>query len=535
MDETDSWLLNLPPTSKQRWAALTVAAGILAGFGIVAPFASTPLPRIIALVPSITATISVTNLITSILLFAHFSIYRSRALLVLASGYLFVALIVIPNALTLPGAFSPTGLLGAGPQSAAWLYCFWHIGFAAALLSYVWFKEEERTTHAMHASALSAVVWTITIVFGLVCGLTLFATTGENLLPRLFQDGAQFAPATQYILISMSLFCAIAIAVLWARRRSVLDQWLLIVALSLLSELVFVVLGAGRFTLGSYANRAFSLVTSTIVLAVLLAETTRLYSRLARSNIMLRREQNSKLMTLEAMSASISHEVRQPLAAIVSNGSAALRFLDRVPPNVEEVRSALTRLLRDSHRVEQVLDSLRALFGNPNQRNELVNANEIALEALRIFRDELRNHRIITRTHLTSELLPITGNKGQLQEVILNLIHNAIEAMDEVKADRRVLQVKTQLDVDSIVLAVEDSGPGIDPNKMNSIFDAFVTTKRDGMGLGLAICRTIVERHEGKMFVVPAHPHGCVFHVVLPIGTPGLRKAKRELERSPGE
>jgi signal transduction histidine kinase len=535
MDETDSWLLNLPPTSKQRWAALAVAAGVLAGFGIVAPFASTPVPRIIALGPSITATISVTNLITSILLFAHFSIYRSRALLVLASGYLFVALIVIPNALTVPGAFSLTGLLGAGPQSAGWLYCFWHTGFAAALLSYVWFKEEERTTHAMLASALSAVAWTITIVFGLVCGLTLFATAGEDLLPRLFQDGAQFAPATRYILISILLFCAITIAVLWVRRRSVLDQWLLIVALSLFSELVFVVLGAGRFTLGSYANRAFSLVTSTIVLAVLLAETTKLYARLARSNIMLQREQNSKFMNLEAMSASISHEVRQPLAAIVSNASAALRFLDRVPPNIEEVRSALTRLLRDSHRVEQVFDSLRALFGKPDQGKELINANEIALEALRIFRDDLRNHRIITRTYLTSELLPIMGNRGQLQEVIINLVQNAIQAMNGVKADRRVLQVKTQLDGDSILLIVEDSGPGIDPNKLDSIFDAFVTTKRDGMGLGLAICRTIVERHEGKMSVVPAHPHGCVFHVVLPIGTPSLRKAENEFERPPNE
>jgi signal transduction histidine kinase len=365
--------------------------------------------------------------------------------------------------------------------------------------------------------------------------VTNFATNGENLLPRLFQEGAQFAPATRYILISISLFCAIAIAVLWARRRSVLDQWLLIVALSLFTELVFVALSAGRFTLGTYANRAFSLVTSTIVLAVFLGETTKLYGRLASSNRMLRREQNSKLMNLEAMSASISHEVRQPLAAIVSNGSAALRFLDRALPNLQEVRSALTRLLSDSNRVEQVFNSLRALFGKSDQGKNLINVNEIALEALRIFRDDLRSHRIITRTHLTSELLPVMGNRGQLQEVILNLVHNAIQAMVGVEADLRVLQVKTQLDDESIVLIVEGSGPGIDPTKMNSIFDTFVTTKRDGMGLGLAICRTIVERHAGKIFVTSAHPHGCLFHVVLPIGTPGLRKAENEFERSPSE
>ena len=529
MLEADSWLLNVPPTSKQRWAAFGVTACIIVVFGILAPFASKPLPRIIPLIPSITATISVTNFITAILLFAHFSIYRSRALLALASGYFFVALIVIPNALTAPGVFSPTGLLGASPQSAGWLYCFWHTGFLTALLTYLWLKEAQ-TMHVMQASALSAIALTIAIVFGVVVGLTYLAIDGENLLPRLFQDRTQLGPFAEYVLTSMLVLCIITIVALWTRRRSVLDQWLLIVALSLFTEVAIVMIGGGRFTLGAYANRAFSLVTSTIVLAVLLAETTKLYARLASSNTMLRREQNSKLMNLEAMAASISHEVRQPLAAIVSNGSAALRFLDLAPPNLQEVRSALTRLLNNSHRVAQVFDGLRALFGKPNQGKTLVSANEITLEALRFFRDELRDRRIVTRIHLTSELLPVWGNRMQLQEVIVNLIHNAIEAMDEVKADRRVLQVKTQLGADSIHLSVEDSGPGIDQDKMNSIFDAFVTTKQGGMGLGLAICRTIADRHEGKMSVEPAHPQGCVFHVFLPIAAPGLQKAKHEFE-----
>jgi signal transduction histidine kinase len=530
MHETDSWLLNLPPTSKQRWAALGVAVSILLAFGILAPFASKPLPRINPLIPTITATISVTNFITSILLFAHFSVYRSRALLALASGYFFVALIVIPNALTVPGVFSPTGLLGSSPQSAGWLYCFWHTGFLAALLTYLLLLKETQTMHVMQVSPLSAIAWTMTIVLGLVIGLTCLAIDGENLLPRLFQDRTQLGPFAQYVLASMLALCIITILALWTRHRSVLDQWLLIVALSLFAELAFVMIGGGRFTLGSYANRAFSLVTSTIVLTVLLAETTKLYARLANSNTMLRREQNSKLMNLEAMAASISHEVRQPLAAIVSNGGAALRFLDRAPPNLQEVRSALTRLLNNSHRVAQVFDGIRALFGKPDQGKKLVNTNEITLEVLHFFRDELRNRRIVTRTHLTSELLPVWGNRAQLQEVILNLIHNAIEAMVEVKADRRVLQVKTQLDADSIHLSVEDSGPGIDRDKMNSIFDAFFTTKQGGMGLGLAICRTIVDHHEGKMYVEPADPQGCVFHVLFPIAAPDSQKAERDVE-----
>ena len=133
--DTETQLVDLPPTPRQRYAAFAVAALLLVGFLATAPLAHLTMPRIDAFLPTVAAAISVIDCITSILLFAHFSIYRSRALLALASGYLFTALIIIPNALTFPGAFSPNGLLGAGPQSAGWLYFFWHTGFAAALVT----------------------------------------------------------------------------------------------------------------------------------------------------------------------------------------------------------------------------------------------------------------------------------------------------------------------------------------------------------------------------------------------------------------
>lgn len=535
--EAHGWLLNLPPNHRQRLAAIIVAAVLFAGFGIFAPFAATPLPHFDAFIAPVAATISVTDFITSVLLFAHFSIYPSRALLALASGYLFVALTVIANALTYPGAFSPTGLLGSGLQTAAWLYFFWHTGFAAALLGYSWLKEEKPTKRILHGSPTFAIGWALTIVFGLASGLTWLAIRGESFLPILLQDRTHIAPTARYALVFSLFFGATVLAVLWARRHSVLDQWLIVVALSLVSELGFTLIGGGRLSLGAYANRVFSLATATILLIVLLAETTKLYSRVARSNMMLRREQNNRLMNLEAMTASISHEVRQPLAAIVSNGSAALRFLDHTPPNVEEVRSALNRMVGDSHRIGEVFDSLRALFGKPDRAKELVDVNETAIEALRYLRWQLRNHKIFTLTHLTSELPPIEGNKGQLQEVIVNLVQNAIEAMDELTTERRVLQIRAEPAIDRIVVTVEDSGPGIDENKASSIFDPFVTTKRDGMGLGLAISRMIVERHGGELTVAPAHPHGCIFRMVLPHGqlaaAPPLSDPKTTERRSP--
>jgi signal transduction histidine kinase len=517
IDDANGSLLNLPPNHKQSLAAIVVAAMLFIAFGVLAPFAATPLPQNNSFIPSVAATISVTDFITSVLLFAHFSIYPSRALLALASGYLFVALSVIANALTYPGAFSPSGLLGSGLQSAGWLYCFWHTGFVAALLGYSWLKEEKPTERILHVSPAFAIGWAVTIVFCLACGLTWLAIRGESFLPQLLQDRTHIAPAARYALVFMLLFGATALAVLWARRQSVLDQWLIVVALSLITELAFTLIGGGRFSLGAYANRVFSLVTATILLVVLLAETTKLYSRVARANLVLRREQNNKLMNLEAMTASISHEVRQPLTAIVSSGSAALRFLDHTPPNIEEVRSALNRMVGNGHRIGEVFDSFRALFGKPDRPKELVDINETAIEAIRYLRWQLRNHKIFTLTHLTSELPPIEGNKGQLQEVIVNLVQNAIDAMDEVRDESRILQIKAEPAVDRIVVTVEDSGPGMDENKAASVFDPFVTTKQDGMGLGLAICRMIVERHGGELTVAPANPHGCIFRMVLPI------------------
>jgi signal transduction histidine kinase len=308
--------------------------------------------------------------------------------------------------------------------------------------------------------------------------------------------------------------------VLGVGRRSVLDQWLMIVVLASILELVFVaVLSGARFSLGFYAGRICSLIASTVVLVVLLAETTRLYTRFARSNSMLQRERNNKLMNLEALLASISHEVRQPLAAIGSNSSAALRFLGHAPPNLGEVQSALSRIVSATHRTSEVFDSFRALFGRADRKQEPIDVNELALGVLQILRGELKDHGITTRVEFTSGSALVVGHSGQLQEVLTNLVRNAIDAMDAIKDDRRVLQVTTaHHGSDAIMLAVEDSGPGIDPAMLDSIFDAFVTTKSHGMGLGLALCRMIIERHEGQLSAAPAHPRGSIFRLVLPVG-----------------
>jgi signal transduction histidine kinase len=220
------------------------------------------------------------------------------------------------------------------------------------------------------------------------------------------------------------------------------------------------------------------------------------------------------------MVASISHEVRQPLASIASYGGAALRFLGHTPPNLDEARHALNRMVEDSHRASAVFDHIRALFGKADQRHEPIDINALALGVVGALRGELERHRIATDIALSAALPPVLGHKGQLQEVLSNLVRNAIEAMDAVDDERRRLRLSAERrDGDTIVVAIEDSGPGFESHQLDKIFAAFVTTKAQGMGLGLALCRIIVERHAGRLSVEPARPRGSIFRIALPAGT----------------
>jgi signal transduction histidine kinase len=222
-------------------------------------------------------------------------------------------------------------------------------------------------------------------------------------------------------------------------------------------------------------------------------------------------------LSARAITASIAHEVRQPLTAIVANGGAALRYLEKATPDYDNTRQALNRMISESHRTSAVFDSFRTLFGSADQDREAVDVNEIVRDVLESVGRELIDNGIATSLE-SAELPLVECHRNQLQQVLYNLVQNALDAMQTVAGRKRVLRVRTERrGGTAVAVVIEDSGPGINPSQLDSIFNAFVTTKPHGMGLGLAICRQIVEHHGGQLVASSDGMSGAQFQVVLPV------------------
>ena len=280
-DEPAISLAYLPPTSRQTRFALAGAAGLLLGLVVLIPFAALPLPRVDGFITAVDAIISVTDLITAGLLLAHFSITGSRALWALGSGYLFSATIIVIHGLTFPGVISPTGNLGGSLHTNFRIYLLWHLGLPLALFAYVWLRDKDRAKAGASTSLEIVATCGGVGVLAIVSCIAWLA-----LLPPL-------APIEgRWLTVVIMSICAAALSVLWFFRRSALDQWLMVVVLAMIVELAITALIGGRGpssgSLGFYTGRLFSLVTSTVVLLALLAETTRLYAGVARADVLAR-------------------------------------------------------------------------------------------------------------------------------------------------------------------------------------------------------------------------------------------------------
>ena len=231
----------------------------------------------------------------------------------------------------------------------------------------------------------------------------------------------------------------------------------------------------------------------------------------------------TRVMSLGALTASIAHEVNQPLSGIITNASTCLRMLDADPPNVDGARETVRRTIRDGHRASDVMTRLRALFSRKDMATELVDLNEATREVITLALSELQRNRVIVKHALADELPIVVGDRVQLQQVILNLLRNASDAMSSVDDRPRQLLIRTEPDADcGVRLSVQDAGVGFAPESINKLFDSFYTTKSDGMGIGLSVSRSIIENHQGRLWATSNDGPGATFSFSIPCVAEGV-------------
>jgi PAS domain S-box-containing protein len=231
----------------------------------------------------------------------------------------------------------------------------------------------------------------------------------------------------------------------------------------------------------------------------------------------------ARVTTLSTLTASIAHEVNQPLSGIITNAGTCLRMLDADPPNVEGARETARRTIRDGHRASEVVTRLRALFSKREFTLELLDLNAAIQEVVALSRSDLQRNRVALQAELADSLPNVNGDRIQLQQVILNLLRNASDAMIDVQDRPRQLVVRTERETgDHVRVSVRDAGVGIDAQSANKLFDAFYTTKADGMGIGLSISRSIVERHHGRLWAEPNDGPGATFSLSIPCDAAGM-------------
>jgi len=527
-DERRVFLSTLPATPGARRLALIAVSVSAAIFLALVPFAKLPVGQVWAFIPIYQSAFLVNDLITAVLLFGQFAFLKSRALLVLASGYLFTAFMAGAHALTFPGLFAPTGLLGSGPHSTAWMYMFWHAGFPLAFIAYALLKRQEETGtgvgESLRTSTSSAILASIAAVVLIGCALTLLATTGQSFLPDLMR-GNQYAPALPFVVGAVWMLSVAALAVLWRRRpHSMLDVWLMVVMCAWFFDVALsAVLNAARFDLGFYAGRAYGLLAASFVLVVLLVENGVLYSRLAAAHegeFRERRRAQEKAIELsavnkelESFSYSVSHDLRAPLRAI--DGYSRLLEEDSGERLGEEGRRLLGVVRASSQRMGRLIDDLLAFsrLGQQEPAKSSVDMTQLAQEVATELGREFPAAQIAV-----SRLPPAMADRALLKQVWANLIGNALKY--SFKRERPQIEVGARPEAEEDVYWIRDNGVGFDMRYAAKLFGVFQRLHRQdefpGTGVGLAIVQRVVTRHRGRVWAESRPDEGACFYFSLP-------------------
>jgi two-component system sensor histidine kinase/response regulator len=493
----------LPATRHQRRFAASVVIASALVFIALAPFARTQLPPVAGFIPTYEAALVVNDLVTAALLFAQFNFFRSRALLALACGYLFTSAIALAHALSFPGLFAPSGWLGAGPQTTAWLYMFWHGAFPLFVIAYA-----RSTRRAIPAAGSNAIAIAVGSVLAGAAALVAIATAGHDALPAIM-IGNQYTVHMIVVVTTVWLASVAALGFLWRRKpHSVLDLWLMVVMCAWIFDIALsAVLNAGRFDLGFYAGRIYGLFATTLVLVVLLLENARLYTQLHQRTGELERAREAALAAERAKSvflATMSHEIRTPMNGVL--GMLELLALTRL----DEEQHQTLGVVRESGRsllriIDDILDFSKIEAGKLELRPEPTSVASVVERCANVFSGNASAKGLVLRRFVDRRISPaLMVDPLRLQQVLSNLLSNAIKFTDRGEVGIRA-DLEAQGERDDVVrFTVHDTGIGISSEARERLFQPFTqagaaSRQAGGTGLGLSICRRLAELMGGAI------------------------------------
>jgi signal transduction histidine kinase len=353
----------------------------------------------------------------------------------------------------------------------------------------------------------------------------MFATIGHDLLPPFYLNRTdpiyEYKVGYQLVVLAPYLVAAVF---LFRKRTSVLDMWLLVALAGWVTQSLLNVPIHGRFTVGWYCLFGMMLVADLVVMFALIAETSWLYARLAQSTSARNRERQARLMTMDAVTAAIAHEVGQPLSAVGTNATAGLMSLTSGQPDYESAIKSLRATIDAKHRTFDVIKNIRATFAKGIGTATEFSLNDLVCETTSLLEREFNGSRIALQLALDESVPPILADRIQMQRVLINLLTNAMESLDGAPSRARLIAIRSALlNGHNVLLEVSDTGIGIAPEEVEHIFDAFFTTKANGTGLGLSLCRIIVEEHGGQLWASQGEECGATFHMQLPRSGPSAR------------
>jgi two-component system sensor histidine kinase/response regulator len=531
-----------PSTRERRFAGAVVLASFIL-FLCLVPMARVRLPVIWAFIPCYEGALVVIDLITAALMFAQVVLLHAWSLLVLACGYLFCAMLAILHALSFPNLFGPSGVVGGGSQTTAWLYLSWHAGFPLVVMLYALLRGARPLRRS--GRAIAAGMGVVALVGAAILYV---ATVEHDALPSLM-TGNTYTPTLPIMVGGVLTTTLLALVVVWWRRpHSVLDLWLMVVMAAWMFDIALAAaLNAGRFDLGFYAGRGYGLVAAGIVLLVLLIETAVLYARAMREYAVESAVQDQQVHALRAelihvsrtaelgqMVSALAHEVNQPLTAVGTYLRAGRRLLQA--GETVKADDALRRAGDQVTRAGQVIQRLRRFLRKEDAVRQAEDLRHTIEEAASLAMLGAERGSARLEVHVAAEVPQVMIDRVQVQQVVLNLCRNALEAMVET-GDRQMLVVRAWPAGEGMVeISVTDSGPGLSAEVREKLFQPFVTTKAAGMGVGLSICRSIVEAHGGRMWMEDVMGGGTRFLFTLPAaGAEVARSDVRDAARVAGD